>query len=207
MNARDEILRRARAAVADVSASEPAPVPWAYGASRVYPGVVDLFAERVADYRATVHRGSWDIVPDVIASVFPPGASVVVPPGFPPDAVPAGLQVLRDDQADPLTATQLDAADGVLTTSAVGIAVTGTVVLDHGPGQGRRALTLMPDRLACLVFVDRIVDDVPAAIARLDPGQAQTWISGPSATSDIELSRVEGVHGPRDLHVIIVEAP
>jgi L-lactate dehydrogenase complex protein LldG len=202
--AKDEILGRIRAAVVDVATSDPAPIPWEYGRSTGPDDIVELFAERVADYGASVHRCAVEDVARVVAEVFGPGARAVVPEGFPDAALPPGLDIVRDDPAKPLSAIELDNLDGVLTTSALGIAVTGTVVLDHTPGQGRRAVSLVPDRHVCLVVADRIVDDVPAAVAQLDPTKAQTWISGPSATSDIELSRVEGVHGPRDLHVIIV---
>lgn len=203
MSARDEILSRVRTALADTA--ESAPVSWEYGRSTGRDDVIALFAERVADYRAVVHRCSADHVGDVVAGVFGPDSRVVVPDGFPDAAIPPGLHVVRDDPDNPLSAIDLDSMDGVLTTSACGIAVTGTVVLDHGPGQGRRAVSLVPDRLVCIVDADQVVDDVPAAVARLDPRRAQTWISGPSATSDIELSRVEGVHGPRELHVVLVE--
>jgi L-lactate dehydrogenase complex protein LldG len=103
-----------------------------------------------------------------------------------------------------LTNAQLDAADGVLTGAAVAIALTGTVVLDASPDQGRRVLTLLPDLHLCVVRADQIVGTVPEALARLDPTRPLTWISGPSATSDIELNRIEGVHGPRNLHILVV---
>jgi L-lactate dehydrogenase complex protein LldG len=192
-----------RAALAD--SAEPVPMHWEYGRSGTRDDVVDLFAERVADYRAVVHSCSAARVPAVVAEIFGSAARVVVPDGLPEEAIPSDIDVVRDDPTDPLSAAELDDVAGVLTTSALGIAVTGTIVLDHGPGQGRRAVSLVPDRHVCLVSADRIVDDVPAAVAQLDPVKAQTWISGPSATSDIELNRVEGVHGPRELHVVIIE--
>lgn len=203
MSAREDILGRVRAALAE--SSEPKPVRWEYGRSSTRDDVIDLFAERVADYRAVVHRCSTTQVPAVVTKIFGSAARVVVPDGFPEEAIPSDIDVVRDDPADPLSPAELDDVAGVLTTSALGIAVTGTLVLDHGPGQGRRAVSLVPDRHVCLVSADEIVDDVPAAVARLDPARAQTWISGPSATSDIELNRVEGVHGPRELHVVVID--
>jgi L-lactate dehydrogenase complex protein LldG len=200
MSARDEIMARVRSALADVTA-----VPAAPAAPRRTPveDVVALFAERVADYRAEVVRSTPDQLASAVAAALPDGASVVVPEGL--DVVVPGAVV--DDGT--LTAQQLDGIDAVVTGAAVGIAETGTLVLDHGPGQGRRAITLVPDTHVCLVRADQIVLDVPDAVELLDravqEGRPLTWISGPSATSDIELSRVEGVHGPRNLYVVLVE--
>ena len=204
--ARDEILARIRDALAD---GPPAvPVPREY--RQTMPtglDVVELFAERVADYRATVHRTTARDLPSAIASVLAARGirRLVVPDGLPVGWLEASAaEPLRDDP--PLTVHTLDEADGVLTGCALAIAETGTIVLDGGPAQGRRALSLLPDRHLCVVHAQQIVGDVPEAIARLEPTRPMTWISGPSATSDIELERVEGVHGPRVLDVVIVQA-
>ncbi|BBX70511.1 LutC/YkgG family protein [Mycolicibacterium psychrotolerans] len=202
--AREEILGRIRAALADRPAL--AEVPWRYGAD-VGTGdrdLVERFLERVADYRARIDRVDTAGAAAAIAAALAGARAVVGDPAVQaawPDAAPwvpdAGL-----------TAADLDDVDAVVTTATVAIANTGTLVLDHGPGQGRRALSLVPDVHVCVVRVDQIVDDVPKAVARLvDSGvhtRPLTWVSGPSATSDIELDRVEGVHGPRTLHVIVV---
>jgi L-lactate dehydrogenase complex protein LldG len=136
-------------------------------------------------------------------------AQFVVPPGLPADWLArcdedsAGAVLITDDP--PLDTARLDAAAGVVTGCAVAIAETGTIVLDHGPGQGRRAVTLVPDFHLVVVTADQVAADLPGAFARLDPARPHTLISGPSATSDIELVRVEGVHGPRTLHVLIAD--
>ena len=195
MSAREEILARVRAATAGAGeVAAPAPVRAADPA--VGAALLDLFAERVADYRAVVERCTTDeLAARVSAAVA--DLVVVVPDGL-------GVDVPGATVDSGLTALELDQVDAVVTEAAVGVAETGTLVLDHGPGQGRRALTLVPDKHVCVVRADQVVPDVPDAVAVLDPARAQTWISGPSATSDIELDRVEGVHGPRSLHVILV---
>lgn len=202
MSARDEILARVRAALSDVEAVPPPPA--APRRSRV-EDTVELFAERVADYRATVTRSTPERLAATVAASLPDGASVVVPAGL---SVSVPGAVLDDGTLSP---GELDRIDAVVTEAAVGIAETGTIVLDHGPGQGRRALTLVPDIHVCIVRAEQVVLDVPDAVALLAEsiggGRPLTWVSGPSATSDIELSRVEGVHGPRTLSVIILGAP
>jgi L-lactate utilization protein LutC len=201
-SARDEILGRVRAALRDVEGS-PDPVTAPPGAAPpAGTGLVDHFAERVADYRATVVHCPPDGLASAVAAALPEGARVVVPPGL-PDAVLAGIPAPKVDSG--LSAAELDAIDAVVTCCRVGIAETGTIVLDHEPDQGRRAISLVPDRHVCVVYADQVVADVPDAFPLLDPARPQTWISGPSATSDIELDRVEGVHGPRHLHVIVVD--
>ena len=190
-SAREEILARVREATASATAT-----PYAAPARASTQASVDLFVERVEDYRAVVERCSdADLAGRVAAAVK--DCSVVVPEGL---GVEIGGAVV-DDGLSPL---QLDAIDAVVTESVLGIAETGTIVLDHRAGQGRRAITLVPDRHVCIVRADQVVADVPDAVALLEPDRPHTWISGPSATSDIELDRVEGVHGPRTLHVVLV---
>ena len=196
MSAREEVLRRVREAL-PATRPQPVHVPRGYRSRPTRDGVVELFVERVEDYKATAVRCTAADLAQVVAAALPAGARVVVPEGLSFD-VP-GAVVDRG-----FSATELDAFDAVVTTAATGVAETGTVVLTHGPGQGRRAITLVPDLHVCVVRVDQVVPDVPAAVAGLDPLRPQTWISGPSATSDIELQRVEGVHGPRTLHVVLV---
>jgi L-lactate dehydrogenase complex protein LldG len=209
VEAREAILDRIRAALGETGATVPADVPRSYHvAAPDGTDMVALFAERVADYQATVHRVPADRLAATVASALTARwiQLLVVPTGLPEgwlaDADP--IEWLADDP--PLSKADLDAADGVITGCAVAIAETGTIVLDAGDGQGRRALSLLPDYHLCIVPIDRIVGSVPEALTRLDPRRPLTWISGPSATSDIELQRVEGVHGPRNLEVVIVEA-
>jgi L-lactate dehydrogenase complex protein LldG len=195
VSARDEILGLVRSALVGVDRPAPATPPPTL--PRGDADLVALFAGRVADYRAVVERCSAGDVADRVRAALPDGARVVVPAGL-------DLEVPGSVEDDDLTAAELDALDGVVTRATVGIAETGTIVLDHGPGQGRRAITLVPDLHVCLVEAAQVVADVPDAMGLLDPARPQTWVSGPSATSDIELDRVEGVHGPRRLHVIVV---
>ena len=219
MSAREQILGRVRAAIADVPAGEPdhfdvtqtGDAAVAYERRRPVAGEehVALFAARCGDYRANVVRceaGAAAIAAAVADACARHGVrSLVVPAGVPGDWVPDGLEPLGDEPV--LTARQLDECDGVLTGCALAIAQTGTIVLDAGPAQGRRALTLVPDLHICVVGAEQIVVGVPEGVAAargaVDAGRALTLISGPSATSDIELKRVEGVHGPRRLEVVL----
>ena len=250
--AREEILDRIRTAIlqpgghpspvppgghsAAGRAATPAEVAAAYAAlPRDYRrahheaatiDIVDLFAERAADYRAVVERVPEAGLPAAIARVLAGLPTFMVPDGVPQQWL-AGLSADGPDGADgaeggsatgsagqpatgrivvddpPLSARDLDTVAGVITGCAAAIAETGTIILDHGPGQGRRALTLVPDFHLVVVRADQVAADLPDAIARLDPARPHTLISGPSATSDIELIRVEGVHGPRNLHILI----
>ena len=202
-DARTEVLRRIRAALAD--GPKPPPVPRDYDHKRPIADIVGLLDERVADYRATVHRVAADEVPTAIESALRARQAKVMagPLDLPESWLAAGVRWRLDEPEQPLTVEDLDGVDGVLTGCAVAIAETGTIVLDTGAMQGRRALTLVPDYHLCVVLADQIVGTVPEGLGRLDPVRPLTFISGPSATSDIELDRVEGVHGPRTLEVII----
>ena len=207
MGSRERILGRIATAL---EGAERVPAPdLRYGAVASLPDVAALFTERVADYRAVVERVTSAGVAPAVAAALSGAGRVVVPAGLPRQWLSGldGVDVVTDDGT--ATSMELDGVDGVVTAAAVGIAVTGTVVLDHGPDQGRRALSLVPDLHVCVVHESQLVGDVPEAVARLRDavvaGRPLTWISGPSATSDIELERVEGVHGPRILHVVLVE--
>ena len=210
MTAREATLARIRAALGGPAAGAEG-IPRGYRVrSDLDPGGVSrLFAERVADYRATVHRADAGGLSALLARILEEAgaARVVVPAGLPQQwlaDVPEHIGVVVDDGA--LSTAQLDGVDAVVTGCAVAIAETGTVVLDAGPDQGRRLVTLVPDHHVCVVAAEQIVATVPEGLARLDPRRPLTMISGPSATSDIELDRVEGVHGPRNLDVVIVAA-
>ncbi|NJP53078.1 LUD domain-containing protein [Streptomyces sp. SBST2-5] len=213
MNARTEVLDRIRRALADVPANEePADVsvPRSYARSGPAPAgspaAVDLLAERLAEYGASARLvPEGDVASYVARSVAGLGTGpVVVPGGFPPEWRSAldPDRVLSDVPRLPVA--ELDRCGGVVTTAAAAVASTGTLVLDGGPGQGRRALTLVPDFHLCVVRAGQVVASVPEALTVLDPSRPLTFVSGPSATSDIELDRVEGVHGPRTLDVLIV---
>jgi L-lactate dehydrogenase complex protein LldG len=192
---RAEVLSRIRAALGTAPAVPD--VPRAYRVAGAVAPDVDLFCKRVADYRAAVHRVGADALDETVRSLCTGRVAV---PGEPPCGLD-GIDAVPDDP--PLGRDALDRVDTVLTGCALAIAETGTVVLDGGPRSGRRALTLVPDHHVCVVHVDQVVAAVPDAIAALAPRAPLTFVSGPSATSDIELERVEGVHGPRRLDVVV----
>lgn len=204
MKAREEILSRIQAA--NVKASDR-PVRRSYAHTVELADPVGMFVERVEDYKATVIRTDAKGVPAAVAKSLAGSSRVVVPGGFNPSWLPDGIDIVLDEPM--MSNDELNKVDAVITSSVVGIAVTGTIVLDHTEGQGRRAVTLVPDLHVCVITADQIVGDVPEAIARLSAsvtaGNPLTWVSGPSATVDIELIRVHGVHGPRTLRIVLVE--
>jgi L-lactate dehydrogenase complex protein LldG len=207
--ARDEVLARIRTALASSApegqapAGDPMPRTYRISGDLGTAQLLDLLAERLRDYGCTVRRTApSQLMTAVGEALGQRGARrIVVPAGLDLTGLPAGTVIVADDGLSPAA---LDAVDGVITGAAVAIAETGTIVLDGSPGQGRRAVSLVPDYHLCIVRAEQVVALVPEALARLDPGRPLTWISGPSATSDIELDRVQGVHGPRTLEVILV---
>ena len=204
-DARQVVLDRIRDALADEPRTVVVPRDYELGLP-AGTNILGLFVERVGHYRATVHRTVTAGLPSTVAAVLSAHRArrLLVPAGVPADWT-AGVTFERFVDDPPLGYPELDRLDGVITGCAVGIAETGTIVLDAGPDQGRRAISLLPDLHICVVMAEQVVGSVPEALARLDPARPLTWISGPSATSDIELERVEGVHGPRRLEVILVE--
>jgi len=209
MSAREEVLARIRAALDGNGRAGGHPGGGAPG-YRTRGGLtgeplLDLLAGRLTDYRAVVRRTTEaELRATVGAALQQRGVRrMVLPPGLTLPGLPAGVEAVTDDGLSP---QDLDAVDGVITGAAVAIAETGTIVLDGSPDQGRRAISLVPDYHLCIVRAAQVVEQVPEGVARL-AARAHcplTWISGPSATSDIELKRVEGVHGPRTLEVILV---
>ncbi|GHJ47166.1 hypothetical protein Cs7R123_45080 [Catellatospora sp. TT07R-123] len=201
-SARDEVLARIGHALS--GAAVPAEVPRDYRRTGEHPPgapeLLHLLTDRLVDYRAAVHPATPRTLESVLATVLEGLDRVVVPPGLPVGWLPP--QAVVDDGT--LSPAELDRTDAVLTACAAAAADTGTIVLDGSADQGRRAITLVPDRHICVVHAAQVVQTVPELLARVDPRRPLTFISGPSATSDIELQRVEGVHGPRTLIVVLV---
>jgi L-lactate dehydrogenase complex protein LldG len=213
---REQVMADVRAALADVTEPDPltdVPRVWQTGRATLVDDALELFVDRLIDYKAEVVKApSAKVLPNLIAVCLHSAHAIscCVPPGLAPElmapAAKAGIDVRTDDP--PLSKGELDGIDAVVTMCRACMAETGTIALDHSPDQGRRVISLLPDIHVCIVKAAQIASDVPEAMALLErpisQGQPITWISGPSATSDIELSRVEGVHGPRKLYVIIV---
>lgn len=215
MSARDEVLARIRQALADVPDAEQ---PGDVAVERAYTRTLGLtpdevvarFVERLADYGADVRRAACgDEATTIAAALHLHGAHRIgIPADLPPTLRPAGVELVEDTGLPTRGRDGLEGLDGVLTTCSVAIAETGTICLAEGVGDGRRALTLVPDLHVCVVPVGRVVGSVPEGIAALvqaaRAGRPITLASGPSATSDIEMKRVAGVHGPRRLVVVLV---
>lgn len=210
-DARSEVLARIRSALGPAPRLEDVPRDYRADDDRGPAELIDLLDERLTDYRATVFRTDVGNLAATVGEAIRAGAPgdggrrlrIAIPTDLPAGWMPTAEDLTTVVDED-LSADELDAHDGVVTGAAVAVAETGTIVLDGQAASGRRALTLVPDLHVCVVTADQIVATVPEAVARLTPTRPQTWISGPSATSDIELDRVEGVHGPRTLHVVLV---
>jgi L-lactate dehydrogenase complex protein LldG len=209
MDARSEVLARLRTARDAGAPATAVVVPRAYRSAGAHEAggeaVVARLEETLTDYRATVTRvATEEEVAGAVAAFLGSAAGIVVPPGLPDAWLAAYGGAVRRDEP-PASVDELDHVDAVVTGAAVAIADTGTFVLASGAAdQGRRAITLVPDHHVCVIRAADVVSSVPEAIARLDPSRPLTFVSGPSATSDIELDRVEGVHGPRRLDVVLV---
>jgi L-lactate dehydrogenase complex protein LldG len=206
MSAREDVLNRIRDANAAAGHPDPAAPPRDYRRTGALapssPELLELLVDRLVDYKATVIETPPDGVPAAIARALGDAGvtgRVLVPPGLPAGWCPDGVP---DEPG--FSAYDLDGFAAVVTASAATCAQTGTIALDGSPDQGRRAITLVPDVHVCVVRAEQVVETVPELIARLEPTRPTTFISGPSATSDIELERVEGVHGPRTLVVVLV---
>jgi L-lactate dehydrogenase complex protein LldG len=207
MSAREEVLNRIRGALGDTP--QIPPVPRHYRRSGTHaagsPELLDQLIDRLQDYRATVlQSGAEDaaIGATIAHALARHGiGEAIAPPGVPA----AWLHDIPTTVVDDGTATprELDRIPAVITGSVMAISETGTLALDGSPRCGRRAITLVPDTHVCVVRAEDIVQTVPEGLTRLDPTRPLTLVSGPSATSDIELSRVEGVHGPRSLIVVV----
>ena len=210
-SARAEVLRRIRAAKGGTASAEVAQAGW-NGVERRYrreatrsrEAVLELLEDRLRDYDARVVRVGHANVASSVAAMLGERRvrRMVVPAGLAGEWLPAGFEFVVDEG---LSAVELDGVDGVMTGATLAIAETGTVVLQNVAGQGRRAVTLVPDYHLCVVRVEDVVETVPEAIERLQAtaGLATTFVSGPSATADIEMTRIKGVHGPRFLDVIL----
>jgi L-lactate dehydrogenase complex protein LldG len=211
-SARAEVLRRIRAAKGGMANAEVALAGWdavermyKREASRSREAILELLVDRLQDYDARVVRVMHvDVSSAALRMLAERDAKrMVVPRGLPAEWLPGGFEFVVDDG---LSAADLDRVDGVITGATLAIAETGTVVLQNVAGQGRRAATLVPDYHLCIVRVEDVVETVPEAFGRLQAtaGLATTFVSGPSATADIEMTRIKGVHGPRFLDVILV---
>lgn len=207
MSAKDEILGRIRTALADAPQAPEVPRGYRTSSELDEEALIELLVDRLVDYKAGVDVIEESQIPQLVADKLAGASSVVTPKGLDPQwlsALPGTITRHVDAPGDRRSVAELDAISAVVTSSAVSIAESGTIILDGEPDQGRRAISLVPDHHVCIVPVSTVVQLLPEAMPRLTITRPLTWISGPSATSDIELERVEGVHGPRTLDVLLV---
>ncbi|KUM29753.1 lactate utilization protein C [Arthrobacter sp. EpRS66] len=207
MSAKDEILSRIRSALADTPATEEVPREYRTTSEMNEEQLIELLVDRLVDYKAGVEVIEAAQIPEFVAAKLKDASSVVYPQGLDTawlSALAQNVEQRIDAPGARLSVAELDATSAVVTSSAVSVAESGTIILDGQPDQGRRAISLVPDHHVCIVPISTIVQLLPEAMPRLSITRPLTWISGPSATSDIELERVEGVHGPRTLDVLMV---
>ena len=210
MSAREEIMNRIKSALRDAPEIPVVPREYRRNSTMTAEQRLEQLVDRLVDYKANVFLTPAAGAPAKLAELLAGTAAIVVPHGLPQEWLAelkndAGTPAVHVDAPDaPLTVAELDAVDAVVTAAAVAVSETGTIMLDGSDDQGRRIISLVPDRHICVLRAGDIVEVLPEAIARLEATRPQTWISGPSATSDIELERVEGVHGPRTLDVMIL---
>ncbi|MCU1326799.1 MAG: hypothetical protein JWN34_2169 [Bryobacterales bacterium] len=204
-SAREEVLARVRTSIGTRAAEQEVIREYRQAGQLSEPGRINLFVDRLEDYNAGVYRCAAPDLPDTIAAALTARQKhrIIVPPGFPAEYLPPGFDFIRDQGFE---YTQLDATDGALTAATAAIAMTGSIILTHSETEGRRALTLIPDYHLCIVRANQLVETVPEGIRALGARRTSpvTTIAGPSATADIEMTRVKGVHGPRTLDVIII---
>ena len=210
MSAREDIMNRIKSALRDAPETPVVPREYRRSSDMTAEQRLEQLVDRLVDYKANVFLTPTSDVAARLAELLAGSASIVVPHGLEQAWLAAlendagTLAVHIDSPESRLTVTELDAVDAVVTAAATAVSETGTIMLDGSDDQGRRIISLVPDRHICILRAVDIVEVLPEAIARLEATRPQTWISGPSATSDIELERVEGVHGPRTLDVIIL---
>ncbi|MEV8183732.1 lactate utilization protein C [Specibacter sp. NPDC078692] len=213
MSAREDIMNRIASALRDQPPTPVVPRDYRRSSNMTAAQRLGQLVDRLVDYKANVFLTPAPDVAARLAELLTGSTSIVVPHGLDPawlTALPTtvdgegALRIHVDAPGNPLTTAELDTIDAVVTAAATAVSETGTIMLDGSEDQGRRVISLVPDRHICILQATDIVEVLPEAIARLEATRPQTWISGPSATSDIELERVEGVHGPRTLDVIIL---
>jgi L-lactate dehydrogenase complex protein LldG len=204
-SSRERILARIRKANAQSISREPSnPRAYDRGSTKGSQDVLTLFVDRLRDYDAGVFSMRREEIAHDLAEILAVAnrRRIAIPPALPAEWFAEGIEWLPDHE---LSFDTLNSVDGVMTAATVGVATSGSIALQHGPAEGRRILTLLPDYHLCVIEAGQVVETLPEAFARLDPARPVTFFSGPSATADIEMIRIKGVHGPRFLDVLLIQ--